>query len=168
MKPLYQMFAHYNQWANGRVFEAVDALAGAVYRSEEGAAFGSIHRTLNHLLAADRIWLNRLTGEGSAPTRLDAILYEDRASLRMERAATDAVIVAYVGRLDEDAFEGTFTYTPITNPKPVTQRLGPVLSHFFNHQTHHRGQVHALLTRLAGKAPALDLIYYQRESGEGF
>ena len=167
MKPLYQMFANYNQWANGRIYDAAEAVDEAVYRSEEGAAFGSIHRTLNHLLVADRIWLHRMTGEGSAPTRLDEILCEDRDTLRRERVATDDVIVAYVDGLDEAAFEGTFTYTPITNPKPVTQRLAPVLSHFFNHQTHHRGQIHALLTRLAGKAPALDLIYYQRETGDG-
>ena len=167
MKPLYQMFANYNQWANGRIYDAAEAVDEAVYRSEEGAAFGSIHRTLNHLLVADRIWLHRMTGEGSAPTRLDEILCEDRDTLRRERVATDDVIVAYVDGLDEAAFEGTFTYTPITNPKPVTQRLAPVLSHFFNHQTHHRGQIHALLTRLAGKAPSRDLIYYQRETGDG-
>lgn len=168
MKPLYEMFANYNQWANGRIYDAADTVDERVYRSEEGAAFGSIHRTLNHLLVADRIWLHRMTGEGSPPTRLDEILCEDRAVLREEREATDAEIIAYIGGLDEDALARTFTYTPITNPKPVTQRLAPVLSHFFNHQTHHRGQVHALLTRLAGQAPALDLIYYQRETGDGF
>ncbi len=123
--------------------------------------------TLNHLVAADRIWMRRITGEGEAPTRLDAIIAEDRATLRTEREATDDRILGFVGGLDEARLAATFTYTPITVPTPVTQPLAPALVHVFNHQTHHRGQAHALLTRLTGAAPSLDLLVFQRETGIG-
>jgi len=64
--------------------------------------------------------------------------------------------------LDPAALDKTISYTPITDPRPVTQKLAPAMAHLFNHQTHHRGQAHAILTRLTGEAPALDLLYYQR------
>ncbi len=94
----------------------------------------------------------------------------DFASLRSERETEDRRIVAFVDGLDEPRLAAPFTYTPITNPAPVTQPLSPALAHFFNHQTHHRGQVHGLITALAGRdaAPPLDLIYFQRETGSGF
>lgn len=167
MKPLFTMLANYNQWANRRLFDAVAPLADAQYRADEGAFFGSLHGTLNHLLVADRIWLNRFSGRGTAPTRLDAIIAETFADLRREREATDADYIDYVAGLTEGDLASVFTYTPVTNPTPVSQPLAPALLHAFNHQTHHRGQAHTLLTRLTGDAPSLDLIYYQRETGEG-
>lgn len=167
MKAMFDMLAGYNAWANRRVYDAVDPLPEADWRADCGAFFKSLMGTLNHLVATDRIWLRRFTGEGEAPTRLDAIIAEDRAALRAEREATDARIVAWVGSLDDARLASNFTYTPISVPTPVTQPLAPALVHFFNHQTHHRGQAHALLTRLAGEAPSLDLIGYQRETGVG-
>jgi uncharacterized damage-inducible protein DinB len=60
-----------------------------------------------------------------------------------------------------------FSFVPISDPREITQKLAPALAHFFNHQTHHRGQVHGLLTAIAsrGAAPSLDLILFQRETG---
>ncbi|WMS42259.1 DinB family protein [Acuticoccus sp. MNP-M23] len=167
MKPLYTMLANYNRWANARLYDAVAPLSVEAYRSDEGAFFKSLHGTLNHLVAADRIWLTRFTGEGDAPSRLDAIIAEDFTTLREEREATDNAYIGYVARLSDEALATNFTYTPVTTPVPVTQPLAPALLHAFNHQTHHRGQCHTLLTRLTGEAPSLDLIYYQRETGEG-
>lgn len=126
-----------------------------------------MHGTLNHLLVADRVWMRRFTGTGEAPTRLDAILHEDLPGLAAARRAEDERIVAFAEGLDEARLAGRFTYVPITKPDPVTQPLAPALAHVFNHQTHHRGQVHTLLTRIAGAAPELDLIYFQRETGIG-
>ncbi|WP_420392010.1 DinB family protein [Acuticoccus sp.] len=163
----FAMLARYNAWANARAYDAADALPEADYRADCGAAFGSVHGTFNHLVVGDLIWMSRITGEGEAPTRLDAIVADDRRELRRTREALDARIRTFAEGLSDAAIAGTFSYTPITRPEPVTQPLGPVLLHVFNHQTHHRGQVHAMLTRLAGEAPALDLIYYQRETGDG-
>jgi uncharacterized damage-inducible protein DinB len=164
---LFRMLARYNAWANRRLYDAIAPLSDDEWQADCGAFFRSLQGTLNHLVVADRIWLKRFTGEGEAPTRLDAIVAADRPALRVEREATDARLIAYVDALDDARVALTFTYTPITDPRPVTQPLAPALVHVFNHQTHHRGQAHALLTRLTGTAPAFDLIYFQRETGIG-
>ena len=164
----YRMFAAYNAWANRALYDAVGKLDDEAYRRNLGAFFGSLHGTLNHLLAADRIWLKRFTGAGEAPTSLDAILHEDFAGLDAARAAEDARLIAFIDTLTEERIAGDFTYTPVTNPNPVTHPLGPALTHVFNHQTHHRGQCHAMLTALGGPSLSLDLIYFVRTDGIGF
>lgn len=169
MKHHFVMFAAYNRWANARLYDAAAALADADYRRDMGAFFGSIHGTLNHLLVADRIWMSRFTGAGDAPARLDVILYEEFGDLQAARQAEDQRILHYVSKLTDAALEAQFTYTPVTNPTPVTQRLSPALAHLFNHQTHHRGQAHAILSALRRNPPPLDLIYFQRtEEGAAF
>jgi uncharacterized damage-inducible protein DinB len=169
MKSHFVMLAHYNRWANKRIYDATEALPEADYRADKGAFFKSLQGTLNHLLVADQIWLRRFTGKGPVHTRLDMILHEDLASLRKARVAEDERIVAFIDGLTEHDLAGTFTYVPITNPQQLTQSYEPALIHFFNHQTHHRGQAHAIVTSIAGKqaGPVLDLIAFQRESGVG-
>ena len=167
MKAHFAMLAGYNAWANERIYTAAQALPDADYRADRGAFFKSVHGTLNHLLVADRIWMRRFTGEGEAPSRLDAILFEDLAPLRDARRGEDERIVRYVDGLTEDALAGRLRYRTIASPADYEQSLASALIHFFNHQTHHRGQVHCLLTGLAGEAPSLDLLLFQRESGMG-
>ena len=167
MKAHFDMLARYNAWANRRLYDAAAALSDADYRADRGAFFKSMHGTLNHLLAGDRIWMRRFTGEGEAPTRLDAILYEDFAELRRMREAEDARILRYVEGLSEADLAGRFRYRTITKPVDIEQPLAPALLHFFNHQTHHRGQAHCLLTGFGRDAPSLDLILFQRETGIG-
>ena len=169
MKEHYEMFAAYNMWANDRLCEAIDGVCEEEYFRDCGAFFKSLHGTLNHLIVTDRIWLQRFTGEGEAPDRLNAILFDDFGTLRQARMLEDRRIIAWIGSLDEDALLGTFTYTPITDPTPVTQRLAPTLAHLFNHQTHHRGHLHMTLSVLGHEPPPLDLIYYLRtEDGQRF
>lgn len=167
MKQHFAMMAGYNTWCNERLYDAAAQLPDADYRADRGAFFKSVHGTLNHLLVADRIWMRRFTGEGEAPNRLDAILFEDLRDLRAARQTEDARIVSYVESLSEDALAGRFRYRTITNATEVEQPLAPALVHFFNHQTHHRGQVHCLLTGFGLDAPSLDLILFQRETGIG-
>lgn len=163
----YRMFADYNRWANRLLYQAVGRLSDEQYREDRGAFFGSLHRTLNHILAADRIWMKRFTGSGEAPSSLDAVLFKDLATLSTARVAEDERIVAWVDSLTEADLAGRFTYTSITNPVTVTQRLAPVVAHFFNHQTHHRGQCHATLTALGQPSLVLDLVYFLRtEEGQ--
>ena len=162
MKAHFQMFAAYNQWANRQVYEAAAKLPDKNYRSDRGAFFKSMHGTLNHILAGDRIWMKRFTGEGDAPKRLDAILCDDLEKLAIEREREDQRIIDWISAMDVKAFAGRFNYTTVTDMRTVSQRLAPALAHFFNHQTHHRGQAHAILTGFKLEAPALDLIYFQR------
>lgn len=167
MKPHFAMLAAYNAWCNRRLYDAAAALPEADYHADRGAFFKSLHGTLNHILVADRIWMRRLTGEGEAPTLLDAILFDDLASLRRAREAEDARIIAYVDRLSEADLAGLLRYRLVTRPETVEQPLAPVLLHVFNHQTHHRGQAHCILTGLGRDAPSFDLVAFQRETGMG-
>jgi uncharacterized damage-inducible protein DinB len=167
MKSRYLMLAGYNRWANERLYDAAAGLGDADYRADRGAFFKSVHGTLNHLLVADRIWMRRFTGAGDAPDRLDAILHEDFGGLRAARRAEDDRIVRYVDGLAEADLTGRLAYRTLSNPRSIEQELAPALDHFFNHQTHHRGQAHCLLTAIAGDAPSLDLIVFQRQTGAG-
>jgi uncharacterized damage-inducible protein DinB len=167
MKDRYTTFAGYNAWANRRLYEAAAGLSDADYRADKGAFFKSMHGTLNHLLTTDLIWMKRFTGEGEPPDRLDAILHERLADLRAARAAEDRRIVAYIDSLDEGRLGGVIRYRRVSSPQEFVQKLTPALDHWFNHQTHHRGHAHMILTSLGKTAPELDLLYYQREAEAG-
>ncbi len=131
MKDHYVTFAGYNAWANRRLYEAAALLSDAEYRADKGAFFKSMHGTLNHLLATDRIW------------------------------------IAYIASLDEERLRGVIRYRRVSTPEEFVQKLMPALDHWFNHQTHHRGHAHMILTSLGKTAPELDLLYYQREAQAG-
>jgi uncharacterized damage-inducible protein DinB len=165
MLPYYGMFADYNRWANAVVYGAASDLTDAEFRDDKGAFFGSLHRTLNHLLAADRIWMKRFTGAGEAPPALDTVLFDDLASLALARRLEDRRIVEWVGGLDEHMLAADFNYTPMTQPISITQPLWTALSHFFNHQAHHRGQCHMILTSLGKPSIGLDLVFFLRNDG---
>lgn len=160
-----QMFAAYNRWANTVVYDACEALTEAEYRTDKGAFFGSAHRTLNHLLVADRIWMKRMSGSGDAPDALDTILFDDRVALRQARATEDQRIIEWVDTLTDERLSAPFSYTPISNPTVITHSMGPALLHMFNHQTHHRGQLHTILTSLGKPSVTLDMISFLRGKG---
>lgn len=168
IKAHFDEFAGYSIWANGRLYDAAAQLSDANYRRDGGAYFKSVHGTLNHLLVTDRVWFSRCAGmaaiQGPLPVTLDAILHEDLPGLRAAREREDAAILAYVRGLDQAAYGGLISYRRVSTPDAQTQPLVQALAHWFNHQTHHRGQAHALLTRWGGMAagPELDLLFYQR------
>jgi uncharacterized damage-inducible protein DinB len=162
MKPHVLTFARYNRWANRRLYEVAAELTDAQYREERGAFFGSLRGTLNHLLVGDRVWFNRLTGEGVNPPSLDTILHDGFADLRTAREAEDERIIRFAETLDETRLDRPFAYRTMDGT-PVELPLGLTLAHVFNHQTHHRGQAHTLLTQFGCRVPALDLIYFLRE-----
>ncbi|SDP57533.1 Uncharacterized damage-inducible protein DinB (forms a four-helix bundle) [Phyllobacterium sp. YR620] len=162
MEQHFRMFAAYNRWANERLYTIAAELDDEEYRRDMRAFFASIHGTLNHLLVTDRIWLFRFSGEGEAPKALDAILFDTFEDLRIARVKEDARIIDWVSSLDAAAIGGRFTYTTVSDMRTISQRLAPALAHLFNHQTHHRGQAHAILTALGKTAPSFDLIQFQR------
>ena len=169
MTARYRMFAGYNAWCNERLYDAAAQVSDADYRADRGVFFKSLHGTLNHLLVGDHIWMQRFTGEGAVPESLDAILYDDFADLRAARRAEDRRISRYVEGLTDADLAGVLRYRTFVNPATIEQPLAPALDHFFNHQTHHRGQAHALLSAVVGNdaTPSFDLIVYQRETGAG-
>jgi uncharacterized damage-inducible protein DinB len=169
MTARYRMFAGYNAWCNERLYDAAAKVSDADYRADRGAFFKSLHGTLNHLLVGDRIWMARFTGEGYVPKTLDEILYDDFGALRAARRAEDARIGRYIESLSDGDLSGTIRFRTFVRPETIEQPLQPALDHFFNHQTHHRGQAHALLSSMIGNdaTPSFDLIIYQRETGVG-
>ena len=162
MKQQFMMMAAYNQWANGRVYDAAAELPADALNRDVGAFFKSMIGTLNHLVVTDRIWMHRFTGDGDAPRRLDSILHTALPALRLLREQEDRRIIDWVADLDDEALAGRFTYVTATDMRTVSQRLAPALAHLFNHQTHHRGHAHMILSVLGQEPPSLDLIYFQR------
>src|SRR6266404_4489618 len=158
----FRQLAEYNHWANARLYAAALDLSDQAYRLHIGVFFSSLHGTLNHLLLTDRIWLKRLTGEGEHPHRLDAILFEYRKDLLCARMAEDARLIKVInGYTDAELREAVAYQT--TSGKAYRQPLEDILSHLFNHQTHHRGQAHACCSILTGtEPPSLDLLQFQR------
>jgi uncharacterized damage-inducible protein DinB len=154
-----QRLARYNRWQNENLYGVADALSDAERRRERGAFFGSIHGTLSHLLWADRIWMSRFAGTprpaGGIPESVS--LYGDWGELKRERAAFDGVIVDWADKLDDDTVAGDLTWFSGAIKAEVSRPKWLLLTHMFNHQTHHRGQVHCLLTQAGGKPGDTDL-----------
>jgi uncharacterized damage-inducible protein DinB len=162
MRQHFMMFAAYNQWANTRIYDAAAELNDEEYNRDIGAFFGSMLGTLNHLLVTDRIWMKRFTGVGDVSTSLDAVVHRALPVLRGAREAEDRRIVDWVAGLSDKALTGRFSYMTVSDMRTVSQRLAPALDHLFNHQTHHRGQAHTILTVLGRPSVGLDLISFQR------
>ena len=160
LKAHFDQLAAYNRWANRRIYDDAASLPDAVRKQGVGLFFGSVHATLNHLLVGDYIWMRRFSGDGPQPERLNQILYEDFFELRTAREAEDERIFRLVTELQ--SYDREIVYQN-SSGRTFRQALGPALTHFFNHQTHHRGQVHTGLTIAGIKEPAsLDLLVLQR------
>ncbi len=159
--PHFRTLAAYNRWSNVRLYDACTGLGDAVRKQDRGAYFGSIHNTLNHILVGDRAWLDRVEGIDTGPVTLDAVLFDDFDALRQARAAEDDRIDRVLMGLDETRMAGDLSYRNVAGESHRTP-LRLVLTHLFNHQTHHRGQVHGMLSQAGMPPPELDLIYYVR------
>jgi uncharacterized damage-inducible protein DinB len=149
--------ARYNRWQNENLYGVADTIADAERRRPCGAFFGSIHATLNHLLWADLLWMNRFAGTPRPGTMESVSLYESWDDLKRERAAFDATITVWSDGLDPAWLTGDLTSYSGNAKRDLTRPRSLLVTHFFNHQTHHRGQVHCLLTQAGGKPGVTDL-----------
>ena len=167
----YRWLARYNSWINQRLYAACDTLDDAARKADRGAFFGSIHHTLTHLVLADRLWLQRFASQQTRFGALDPVAlalppgidyvtvgaYPDWQELRRGRDTLDECIEQWVGEMTPDFLSSTMVYA---NTKGV-QRAHPAwqaMTHFFNHQTHHRGQATTLLTQAGVDVGVTDLI----------
>jgi uncharacterized damage-inducible protein DinB len=157
--------AAYNRWANARLYEAVGQLSPAEIAAPRSGFFPSLLKTLNHLLVGDTVWMGRLDGSGSSITSLDQTLHTDFAALKAARVAMDNRIVAFVDHLAPTRLAEDLVYRTVAGD-PMRTPVAQVLAHFFNHQTHHRGQAHAMLSDAKVSPPVLDLIYFLRDHPE--
>lgn len=153
--------ARYNAWQNGSIVSAADGLSDAERRADRGAFFGSIQGTLSHLLWADLIWMSRFDGGDPPPGGIpeSPTLVPDWTALKLKRAATDERIEAWAARLDETDLEGDLGWQSGVLGREVTKPRALLIMHFFNHQTHHRGQVHVMLTATGARPGATDLAF---------
>lgn len=168
LKEHFDLMAAYNQWMNGKVYQAASNLDEEALFIDRGAFFQSIFGTLNHLVVGDTLWLKRFaTHPASAnmlspikelqtPTRLDQPVCEDFGALWEHRQWLDEQIIEWVSGLTDADLDFTLSYN---NTKGVsrTMRLSPLIFHFFNHQTHHRGQVTTLLSQAGEDVGVTDL-----------
>src|SRR5271168_3836618 len=152
----FRMLAGYNRAANARLYEQVGKLDVAEYRRERKGSFGSIHGLLNHLLLGDRIWMSRFAGRGNTTPPLNSILFDGFAELRPARAAQVEEIEAFFAKIDTDFLQRQLSYTN-NQGKDYVETAPVAVLHFFNHQTHHRGQVHVMISQTNIKPPSLDM-----------
>jgi len=161
----FRQLASYNIWANERIYAAAAELSDAERKAKRPSFFGSIHATLNHILVGDRVWLWRLTAKpGTAlPNRppeitgLNQELYENFDELRAARVKEDARIATVISRYSDADLSCKLDYANMLGEERHTP-MAQVLAHVFNHQTHHRGQVHGLLSDTRIVPPSLDMI----------
>ncbi|MEA5620952.1 DinB family protein [Cronbergia sp. UHCC 0137] len=152
----FQMLARYNSLANSRLYGVCSQLGDAERKQIRPAFFKSIHGTLNHIMVGDRIWMGRFTGQEMSSTGLDAILYDDFEELSAARIWEDNRIEQFTLNLNQDFVIGNITYTN-SQRKSYSDPVEILLTHFFNHQTHHRGQIHDMLTQTNIIPPVLDM-----------
>jgi uncharacterized damage-inducible protein DinB len=156
MLDAFRMLARYNRIANERLLDKCGQLDPVEYRRERQGSFGSIHGLLNHLLLGDRIWMSRFAGKGHTTPPLNSILFEGFAELRSARAAQDEEIEDFFQKTDDGFLARSLCYTN-SQGKDCSDKAAVAVLHFFNHQTHHRGQVHVMISQTDIKPPALDL-----------
>jgi len=152
----FRMMAGYNTLANERLYEACGRLSAEDLGRPRQAFFNSILGALNHIMVGDRIWLARFSGADVPSTALDAILYDDFAELHAARIYEDTRIEDFAATIDADFLKGTIRYTnhegrDFEDPVPL------LVAHFFNHQTHHRGTIHGMLSQAGVEPPSLDM-----------
>lgn len=163
------LMARYNAWMNAKLYAAAGSLSEDELLVDRGAFFGSILGTLNHIVVADTIWLKRFaTHPGNhqslapirqlpTPNNLGQLLFTDMASLAERRDWLDTVIKDWANSLTETDLDHVLQYT---NMKGVAadKSFFSLTMHFFNHQTHHRGQVTTLLSQMSIDVGVTDLL----------
>jgi uncharacterized damage-inducible protein DinB len=154
-----RMMASYNAEMNRRLYAGADGLTDAQRRQDRGAFFGSIQGTLSHLLWGDCTWMARFDGwtKPDCGIKDSPRLHPDWERLKADRAATDARIEEWAGRIDPAWLSGELSWFSGAMGREVTRPVAMLVTHFFNHQTHHRGQVHAMVTAAGGRTGDTDL-----------
>ncbi|WP_425052774.1 DinB family protein [Psychromarinibacter sp. S121] len=151
--------ARYNRWQNGNLVGEADALGASARRAERGAFFGSIEKTLNHLLWADTMWMSRIDGwdkpRGGVTESLQ--FTESWEAYKTARTIADQGIRDWAWRVEDQDLLGDLTWYSGILKTNVAKPFWLCVTHFFNHQTHHRGKVHAMLTAAQGRPGDTDL-----------
>ncbi|MDA0231485.1 MAG: DinB family protein [Proteobacteria bacterium] len=163
-----QTMAAYNRWQNGSLYAAAATLSDAERKLPRGAFFGSIHGTLNHIVWGDRMWLSRFTPAPPPPAVSSMAetpnMHPAWDDLVAARNALDDDIDAWALRLDATWLEGELNWTSAALKREFTKPLWQLVTHMFNHQTHHRGQAHAMLTAAGARPDDTDIPFMPESS----
>jgi uncharacterized damage-inducible protein DinB len=151
------VMASYNRWMNERLYACCAEVADEERRRDRGAFFGSVHGTLNHLLYGDLAWLSRFTGDPSDSPCLGEEIHAEFESLRAAREQLDERLLAWAGTLEPSWLEAPFRYTSRVDGLERTVPTWVLVTHLFNHQTHHRGQLTTLLSQIGRDLGSTDL-----------
>ncbi|HUQ27622.1 MAG TPA: DinB family protein [Usitatibacter sp.] len=165
MNPLEhaRTMARYNRWMNRKLYDCAAKLTDAERKEDRRAFFKSIHGTLNHLLVGDSVWMGRFHGPVFVPASLAQELHADFGELRHAREAMDQRILDWAANLTDAVLASELQYMSIVNPQPRRMPMGLAVAHFFNHQTHHRGQVTTLLSQCGIDPGVTDLMWMAQE-----
>ncbi|MEP3045639.1 MAG: DinB family protein [Roseibium sp.] len=144
---LYQCMAAYNVWMTEQAYAAAEKMIDAERKQDRGAFFKSVHSTLNHILFADRAWMRRFSGKNYEIKGMGVDLYDDFAELKASHLDMCTDIVEFTDQLTSDWLSGPLEWTSVTDKVTRTRPRWVLLTHLFNHQTHHRGQLSTLLTQ---------------------
>ena len=152
--------AAYNAEMNRRLYAAADRLTDAERREDRGAFWSSIHGTLCHLVWGDRMWMSRFAGWPKPPVGLrdSATMIEGWGALQAARVETDSSLTDWAATVDDAWLAGDLAWFSGAVQKELRRPRAFLLVHFFNHQTHHRGQAHAMLTAAGEKTGDTDLM----------
>ena len=151
--------ARYNAWQTDQLCGVLAELDRAALTQDRGAFFGSILRTLSHLVWADWGWISRFDGGSGPECALDQSpdMFSDLETWQAARQQLDARIQSWAGQVTDAELASDLSFYSGVLQQDVTRPFGPCAVHFFNHQTHHRGQVHCMLTAAGATAPVSDL-----------
>ena len=156
MLDAFRLLARYNRIANERLYDTCGKLDLAEARHLRPGSFGSIHALLNHVLLGDRIWMSRFKGGGGMTPSLDTVLFEEFSELRAARVEEDRAIEAFFAQAGPAFLSERLVYRNSLG-KECSDEAAVAVLHFFNHQTHHRGQVHVMISQTDIKPPSLDM-----------
>ncbi|QDG75543.1 DinB family protein [Labrenzia sp. PHM005] len=141
---LYQRLAKYNTWMTDKAYVAADQMSDTARKEDCGAFFKSVHSTLNHLLFGDRAWMRHFTGRDYYVEKIGVDLYEDYGALKAAHRAMCGDIEDFADDLTCEWLDGSLEWTSRSDGKTRTRPRWLCLTHMFNHQTHHRGQLSTL------------------------
>jgi uncharacterized damage-inducible protein DinB len=152
-----RLMAQYNEWMNSRMYALCASLRDEELHRDHGAFFKSIYGTLNHIAYGDLAFMSRFTGNPSVVPDPGADLFGTFSRLHSERAALDNRILVWSESLTQAWFMEPLTYTSKIDGKTRTVSKWVLVTHMFNHQTHHRGQVTTLLSQMGLDVGTTDL-----------
>ena len=152
----FQLLANFNKWANEKILNSCKKLKEIEYKKNRKSFFSSIHGTLNHLLVVDRAYIARIEEKDHGLKSLDQILYENLFQLEEARIKEDKHLVDLVNSLSEESIHKEITYKGFETGN-TTYTINLILITLFNHQTHHRGQVHNMLSQAGIQPPQIDI-----------